>query len=138
MIARPAPAVDADDAPFWESGAEGVLRLQQCAACGRYQHPPAPRCHRCASEEVGFTAVSGRGEIYSLSINHHPWLPGQQVPYAVVVVAPAEDPEIRLVSRIAGVVDPEAPPRIGDRVMVRFEEVGGVWLPLFDLEDGGR
>lgn len=134
-MSRLVPEVGTDDAPYWESGADGVLRLQQCASCARFQHPPAPRCHHCTSDEVGFTPVGGRGEIYSVSVNHQAWLPGLEVPYAVVVVAPDEAPELRLVSRIAGLVDPAAPPRIGDRVVVRFEEVDGVWLPLFVLEE---
>ncbi|RNL62350.1 DNA-binding protein [Nocardioides marmoriginsengisoli] len=131
MNARLVPEVGSDDAPFWESGADGVLRLQQCASCTRFQHPPAPRCHHCLSEDIAFTAVSGRGELYSVSVNHQSWLPGLEVPYAVVVVAPDEAPDLRLVSRMAGLVDPGAPPRIGDRVEVRFDEVDGVWLPLF-------
>lgn len=135
VVTRPVPEVGPDDAPFWASGADGVLRLQQCAACHRFQHPPAPRCHRCTSEDVGFTAVSGLGEIYALSVNHQPWLPGLEVPYAVVVVAPDEAPELRLVSRLSGLVDPAAPPRIGARVAVRHEQVGDVWLPLFVLHE---
>ncbi len=127
------PEFGADDAPFWESGADGVLRLQRCRDCDRFQHPPAPRCHHCLSENLWFAPVSGRGTIYSVSVNHQPWLPGLEVPYAVVVVAPDEAPEIRLVSRIVGLVDPDAPPLIGDPVQVRFDERDGVWIPLFEL-----
>ncbi len=133
MSARLLPVTGTDDGPFWESGADGMLRLQRCRDCDRFQHPPSPRCHYCTSENVGFVPVSGRGEIYSVSVNHQPWLPGLEIPYAVIVVAPDEDPRLRLVSRVVGVVDLDAPPRIGDRVRVSFEQHDKTWLPFFEV-----
>ena len=29
---------------FWAGCADGELRLQRCAACGTYRHPPGPLC----------------------------------------------------------------------------------------------
>ncbi len=127
------PEVGVDDRPFWESGIDGVLRLQQCRACDRFQHPPSPRCQHCLSEDLWFAPVSGRGEIYSVSVNHQAWLPGLETPYAVVVVVPQEAPDLRLVSRIVGNLDPEDPPRIGDQVAVSFVPVDEVWLPFFEV-----
>ena len=44
----------------WEAGADGVLRVQRCAACGRLVFPPGPRCTRCGATDLVVDEVSGR------------------------------------------------------------------------------
>ena len=37
--------------PFWEAANEGRLVIQNCKACNRLQHPPAPACSQCGSRD---------------------------------------------------------------------------------------
>jgi acetyl-CoA acetyltransferase len=73
--------------------------------------------------------VSGRATIIGCTVNHHPWHPALQPPYAVAVVALEEDPSVRLTTMIVD-CDP-ADVAIGQEVAVRFEHHEDVWLPLF-------
>lgn len=73
-VARPLPQPTISSEPFWTSGADGRLRIAQCQACGRYQHPPQPICPHCRSCEVAMTAVSGRATVAGFTVNHQQWL----------------------------------------------------------------
>ena len=86
-LPRPDPS-DADDAEFWAALREGELRVQQCASCGAFRHPPRPVCARCGSAERGWQAVSGAGAVWSFTVVHAPTLPAfaDRTPYGAVVV----------------------------------------------------
>ena len=129
---RVLPELTPATAPFWTAGADGVLRFQHCDDCGYFTHPPSPVCARCRSRNVGFAPVSGRGAVYALTENHHPWLPGWELPYLVAAVQLDEQDDLRLMTNIIG--SPPDTVGIGDRVRVVFEHREDVWLPLFELE----
>ena len=57
MTGRPLPLITADNEFFWRSGADGKLRLQECADCTALIHPPAPVCRYCRSHNLGVRAV---------------------------------------------------------------------------------
>jgi uncharacterized OB-fold protein len=84
---------------------------------------------------VGPEAVSGTGVVYTLTINHQPWYPGQTVPYAVAMVELPEQVGLRLTTNIIG-CEPEAV-CIGMPVRVRFVPFEDVHLPLFEPLGGG-
>jgi len=86
-LPRPAPA-NPDDAAFWDALRSGELRIQRCASCGVFRHPPRPVCARCGSTDRGWAAVSGGGEVWSFTIVHPPTLPAfaNRTPYGAVVV----------------------------------------------------
>jgi uncharacterized OB-fold protein len=117
---------------FWTSGAHGVLRLLRCQRCGYYLHPPIPRCPRCGSRELAPEAVSGRGEVYSYTVNHQSWDGGTE-PYVIVLVALPEQEGLRLTSNLYGC--PPDDVRIGMPVQVVFEQQGEVWFPLWEPAD---
>ena len=127
---RPLPEVTPATEWFWTSGADGVLRIQGCADCGRLVHPPVPVCPRCAGRSWAPTAVSGRATVAGYTVNQHRWHPDLDPPYALAVVALAEDPEVRLTTAVVGCEPTEV--RIGQAVSVRFEQHDDVWLPLFE------
>ncbi len=114
---------------FWTSGADGRLRIQGCTECGALVHPPVPICPVCRSRAWEPTVVSGRGTIVGYTVNHHQWHPDFAPPYAVAVVALAEEPGVRLTTMIVGCEPTEV--AIGQEVAVRFEHHEDVWLPLF-------
>lgn len=51
--------------PFWDAANEGRLVIQNCNACDRLQHPPAPTCAQCGSGGLEWKVMSGRGKIYN-------------------------------------------------------------------------
>jgi uncharacterized OB-fold protein len=129
MPARILPATDIDSRPFWTGGAAGKLLIFRCAQCAYYVHPPVPFCPRCESRRVAPEPVSGRGTVFSFTINHKAWVPGLAVPYVLALVRLAEQDDVRLVTNIVGCA-PEAV-RFGIAVEVVFEAVEELWVPLF-------
>lgn len=129
---RKLPALEPETAFFWQSGADGTLRVQRCGDCGHWQHPPFPRCAACHGENVSPQPVSGRGRVTSFTVNHEPWLPGLAVPFLFAVVELAEQAQLYLFTNLLMPVD-EA--RIGMAVRVRFEQHEDVWLPMFTPEE---
>ena len=131
LTGRPLPLITADNEFFWTSGADGKLRLQECADCTALIHPPAPVCRYCRSHNLGVRAVSGRATLAGFTVNHRFSLPGLPAPYVVAQVAIAEDPRVRLTTNIVE-CDPEQL-ELGQQVEVVFEQDEDVWLPLFRL-----
>lgn len=106
---------------FWEGAAEGELRLPRCTACGAWIWYPRPKCTECDGSDLAWTATSGRGTLYSFAIVHRAlWAPyASFVPYATGLVALAEDPALRIVTRLVH-CDPEAL-RVDQPVRAVFE-----------------
>jgi len=127
---RKLPAINADNAAFWQGGEHGRLLIYRCAPCSRFFHPPAPVCPCCASYDVGPNPVSGLGTVRSFTINHQQWVPGLAVPYVVAIVTLEEQENLQFVSNIVGCAPEEV--SIGMLVQVVFEHVEDVWLPLFE------
>ena len=126
---RVQPALDDENRFFWTSGQDGRLRFLRCQSCGYYLHPPLPRCPACGSREVAPEAVSGRGEVFSYTVNHQSW-DGATDPYVIVLVTFPEQEGLRLTSNLTG-IDPDDV-RIGLPVQVVFEQHDLVWFPLFE------
>ena len=131
MTTRPLPRLTPTNEWFWTSGADGRLRIQRCADCHTFVHPPTPICPACRSRAWEPTEVSGRATVVGFTVNSHQWLPDFEPPYVVANVALAEDPMVRLTTNIVG-CDPEEV-RIGQEVTVHFEPHDDVWVPLFQL-----
>jgi uncharacterized OB-fold protein len=131
------PRLSDDVAFFWTAGADGVLRLQRCHACGFFVHPPGPVCPRCLSRDLGPEAVSGRGHVETFTVNYQQWIPGSD-PYIIAWVSIDEQPDVRLTTNLVG-VEPEDV-HVGMPVRVVFEHNDDVWIPLFTPEgaDGAQ
>ena len=124
------PAVTEETEPFWTAAQEGRLLVEHCTACGAESFPPRGICRACRARTVGFAEVTGRGEVYSLTVNHQRWLPGLEVPYAVVLVEFPGRPGVRVVGRLRGCPPEEA--AIGMAVEIGFEPgPGGFAIPSF-------
>jgi uncharacterized OB-fold protein len=131
-MSRKLPALTADNAPFWQGGADGRLQIHHCRHCARFFHPPAPVCPNCGGFEVAPRAVSGRGKVVSYTINHQAWRPDLAAPYVVAIVELAEQAGLRFVTNIVG--QPPETVHIDLPVRVRFEQHEDVWLPLFERD----
>jgi uncharacterized OB-fold protein len=114
---------------FWTSGADGKLRFLRCDRCGYYVHPPSPVCPVCLGRALTPSPVSGRATVVTFTVNHQPWIPGFDPPYAVAIVEMEEQAGLRLMTNVVGC--PPDDVRIGLPVTVTFEEHDDVWVPLF-------
>lgn len=128
---RPLPELTPANEWFWTSGADGVLRIQECSDCGELVHPPVPVCPYCRSRSSKPTPMSGRGTIVGFTLNAHRWMPDFDPPYVIANVALAEDSRVHLTTNIVD-CDP-ADVQIGQEVTVQFLQQEDVWLPLFAL-----
>lgn len=126
---RALPLLDPDTTPFWTGGADGQLLIQRCRACDRFFHPPSPACPRCGTGEVGPEPVSGRATVAAVTVNHQPWAPGFDPPYAYAIVELQEDPSVRLSTNVIGCAPDEV--AIGMAVEATFDQYEDVWIPLF-------
>jgi uncharacterized OB-fold protein len=125
----PIPQVNDDNRAFWTSGRDGELLIVRCNDCGYYIHPPTPRCPRCLGENVEPSPVSGRGRVYTYTVNERVWVPGLDVPYVIAIVELEEQPGLRLMTNIVDVPLDEV--AIDMPVQVEFRERGDVYVPVF-------
>ncbi|MDO9485840.1 MAG: zinc ribbon domain-containing protein, partial [Actinomycetota bacterium] len=130
---RVLPQVTVENEFYWQAGAEGVLRFQQCNDCKGLIHPPQPICNHCRSRELSIVDVSGVGRLIGFTHNVRFGLPGIVPPYTIAHVAIAEDDRVRVTTRI---VDAEVEDlAIGQEMRVVFEHVEDIWFPLFTPTD---
>ncbi|GAA1852936.1 OB-fold domain-containing protein [Pseudonocardia ailaonensis] len=133
MSEGPIPEPTPETAPFWDGAAAGELWLQKCDDCGRFYFYPRPFCRYCASANVAWHRVSGRGRLTSYVINHRqaPGLVGQSP--IIVLVELDEGP--RMLSTIVGSdPDPSQLP-LDAPVVVQFAHRGGRAIPVFRLQE---
>jgi uncharacterized OB-fold protein len=128
------PAVTEETAPFWAAAAEGRLLVERCRDCGAEGFPPRGICRRCRSRALEPFEVKDSGEVYSFTVNHQRWLPGLEVPYALVLVEFPEHPGVRVMGRIRR-CEPEDV-AVGMPVDIGFEPgPGGFAIPSFVARD---
>ena len=129
-ITRPLPTITEDHAEFWVATKAHELKLQKCDRCGRFWYYPGPVCHYCSSREFTWTAVSGRGTIYSYSVleraKGNPF--EGDVPITIILVRLEEGPVM-----MSNLIDYEPGQlRIDAPVTVDYEDVDDqVTLPVF-------
>jgi len=124
-------------AGFWLGCAHGELRVQACAACGKWRMPPRPMCPACRSTDIRWDVTSGRGRVWSFIVPHPPLLPAyaEVAPYNAIIVELEEDPTIRfagnLVTSADGAINEIDPStiQIGEPVAVVFAQIEDVSLP---------
>lgn len=71
-IPTPAPSVNKETKDFWSATAEGKLMLRHCEDCGSFIWYPRHICPECSSMNTTWHESSGRGQIYSYSVNYRP------------------------------------------------------------------
>lgn len=127
---RPLPELTPENAAFWTGGAEGKLMIAFCKDCDQAIHPPQIVCPRCWRESVETRAVAGTGRVYSYTINHQPWAPEMQVPFALAVVDVDGAPGVRVTAEVVG-ADPESV-AIDQTMRVTFLNIDDVWFPQWE------
>ena len=136
------PLPDVDDpltAPFFAGAARGELLITRCDTCGDYVWYPQHACPRDGGA-LAWTAVSGRGTLFSWAVVRRAFLPAfeDRVPFVTALVALAEDPAVRLCTYVLGRAPEElvadAPVAVSFRPL-EFTTVPGrsVVVPMFAL-----
>jgi len=128
LLQRAIPVHDPLSAFFWNSGADGKLRVMCCGECAHYIHPPSVPCPRCLSRDVRPAVVSGLGTVQACTINVQAWVPGQH-PYSVAIIELAEQHGLRLTSNVIG-CEPEAV-HIDQQVRAVFLHRNAIYYPVF-------
>ncbi|KRB93482.1 Zn-ribbon domain-containing OB-fold protein [Noviherbaspirillum sp. Root189] len=133
QIQRPLPQPTKITQPYWDAAKEQRLVIQECSHCHSRQFYPREFCLCCLSDDIKWIESSGKGTVYTYTINRRAANPAMNdlVPY--VVAAIDLDEGVRM---LANVVDsPINAVRIGSRVQVCFEKLSeDITLPQFRLE----
>ena len=133
MSERPLPVPTDDTKIYWQSARAGKLVIQKCDACGVPQFYPRPFCIACLSESMTWTECSGRGTIYTFSVNHRPANEFMKDKTPFVVAAIDLDEGVRLIANIVDSKIEEV--SCGARVRVTFERASEeITLPQFALD----
>jgi len=125
---RPIPRRTPTSAPYFDAARTGRLLLQRCPRDGFFFYPRS-HCPTCLGTDWKWEQVSGRGTVYSFTVDRAGLDPAQksQLPLVVAAVELEEGP--RLTSRIVGCA-PESV-AVGLPVEVRFEDLGAETLIHF-------
>ena len=131
------PKLQDHNRAFWTGGADGQLLITQCTQCGLWASPPAAECPECGGE-VEPRPVSGRGTVFTYTVNHQPFNPAVPVPYVIAIIQLDEQEDLRIAANIVD-CEPDSV-HIGLPVEVRFErhDVDGeaVFVPVFAPQSG--
>lgn len=127
--ARPQPTSTSGSRPFWEATRDRRYLLQWCADCDRTIHFPRSFCPHCSGSAIEWRPATGRGQVYSFTVDHradNPALgPG---PHVVALVD--LDEGVRVMTNVVGCDPSEV--RVGQTVELTWEPLDdGRNLPLF-------
>jgi len=131
------PKLQDHNRAFWTGGGDGQLLITQCTQCGLWVSPPAAECPVCGGG-VEPRPVSGRGTVFTYTVNHQPFNPAVPVPYVIAIIQLDEQEDLRIAANIVD-CEPDSV-CIGLAVEVRFErhDVDGeaVFVPVFAPRSG--
>jgi uncharacterized OB-fold protein len=129
------PPMAEDNGWWWDQAAADKLVIQRCTGCEVLRHPPRPMCDACRSIEWDFVEASGRGQLASFTVIHHPQIPGYEYPLTIGLVDLEEGTRI-----ISQVVDCERDAiSIGMALEATIhEDEDGFKLPVFRPAQGSR
>jgi uncharacterized OB-fold protein len=93
-LPTPAPAVSVETEPFWSAAAEGRLLLKRCLGCQAVVWYPRALCPVCGSHNTEWFEGSGRGTVYSFTVNHKGDGAYRGEPYVLAYVELDEGPRV--------------------------------------------
>ena len=124
VLPAPAPFVSPEIKTFWDATAEGRLLLPRCEQCQAVIWFPRPFCPACASTTISWFQASGRGSVYSFTVNRRGQadLPAYKETGTYVLAYVELDEGPRIMTNIVD-CDPDTV-AIGQRVEVVFHDTG--------------
>jgi uncharacterized OB-fold protein len=143
--------LDGENIAYFRHCAAHAFHLQRCDDCRLLRYPPTTACPWCASPNATWTAVEGKGTVYSYEEVHHAIQPAfkAHTPYQVLLVeldtqkgVPSPDEALRVIGNLTtpdGVLAPADLVRrvgIGSRMRMVFANVSdGIALPQWTLDE---
>jgi len=117
--------------PFWESLKAKAVKVQRCDNCGAFLYIPKDICNKCHGDQLTWTPISGRGELYTYTVVRRAPTPAYQeeAPYSLAHVT--MDEGFRMIAKLKGVAPEDV--RIGMPVQITYEDVTPDWT-LMDFE----
>jgi uncharacterized protein len=100
------------------------MLVPRCVSCSLWVSPPQIDCPACGSTLVP-QPVSGRGAVFTYTVNHHAFDPGIPVPYVIAIVTLDEQDDLRVVTNLVD-CEPNSL-RVGLRVTAVGD--GGAFAP---------
>jgi uncharacterized protein len=91
--------------------------------------PPVLQCADCVGPAV-YAPVSGKGRVFTYTVNHHPFNPEVPVPYLIAIVELVEQEGLRFTTNIVNC--PVESVTIDMPVRLHFEQQGDAFIPLFE------
>jgi uncharacterized OB-fold protein len=129
-LPKPRPLPTPVSQPFWDALREERVDLQRCDECNRWVFYPRSRCPSCLSDRLTWTAVDGRGTVYTFAVADKATAPpfADEVPQLIAVVELTEG--VRVSTTLVD-VEPDAI-RIGMPVAPVFDHgADGITLLRF-------
>jgi len=127
-IQKQLPAINESNRPFWEAARRHELVAYGCACGALYSQ--VTECTACSNPVMGWTRVSGRGQVFTFCIFQQAFHPAwkDDIPYNVAYVKLDEGP--LLISNIVGCANENI--HIGMPVEVVFDDITDeITLPKF-------
>ncbi|OHU82738.1 Zn-ribbon domain-containing OB-fold protein [Mycobacterium talmoniae] len=103
------------------------LLIEYCGECARWVHPPAGDCPDCGAALMA-RPVSGRGTVFTYTVNHHRFNPSLAVPYVIAIVELDEQEGLRVAANIVD-CEPDSV-ACGMPVVARFDGDAPVFVPV--------
>ena len=130
MAEKPVPRPYPDTKPYWDGTKNNQLWIQTCLDCGTLQFYPRGVCSTCLSSSLSWKQGSGKGTVYSFTVNYRAPHPGfaEDVPFVTAIIELEEG--VRMMSNVVQ-CDPDTV-TIGMPVRVVFEPLTDeITLPKF-------
>jgi len=127
-LPAPPPIINVETRAFWDATSAGKLLLPRCNACATVIWYPRAFCPTCSSFDISWFEASGRGTIYSYTVNRRGQGDYRDLTYVLAYVELAEGPRI-----LTNIVDCDpASVTVGQEVQVTFQPTSnGAALPRF-------
>ncbi|MBV9595262.1 MAG: Zn-ribbon domain-containing OB-fold protein [Chloroflexi bacterium] len=127
-LPAPPPQINVETKTFWDATAEGKLMLPRCNACQVVIWYPRQFCPECGSTDIGWFEASGKGTVYSYTINRRGQGDYRDLAYVVAYVELEEGPRV-----LTNIVDCDVDQvSVGQAVQVVFHPTSnGAALPRF-------
>jgi uncharacterized OB-fold protein len=127
-LPAPPPQINVETKTFWDATAEGKLLLPRCNTCDVVIWYPKLFCSDCSSFDISWFEASGKGTVYSYTINRRGQGDYRDLAYVVAYVELEEGPRV-----LTNIVDCDVDQvRIGQAVQVVFHPTSnGAALPRF-------
>lgn len=132
------PELDERNRAFWTGGRDGRLLILRDRRTGRWVHPPervapdaviSPDAPDEGRAYLAPEPVSGKGHVFTFTVNHHAYRPDLPVPYVIALVELDEQEGLRLPANVVDCAVEDV--HIGLRVRVAFEDHGEIFVPVF-------